>query len=181
MVLNTEWEVRRFGVICFWYYRYMCLQSLRWVTSLLIFRYPPRLSQVDGESKDKSSWFGHGVAWLWPVKRFPISQNVIQGEHPWICELSQSGEVTVQRSHRVCSADENHPWHWGTAQNLRQAWRRVSHNRRWSGSRRRTIVSDNNFPSYVQVLHVIILSYNKQNWRYDQLLCYLFFIKQRRN
>ena len=40
---------------------FVCCLSAEF-TSLLIFRYPPRLSQVDGESKSKSSWFGHSVA-----------------------------------------------------------------------------------------------------------------------
>ena len=52
-----------------------------------------------------------------------------------------------------------------------------SHNRRWSESRRRTIVSDNNFPSYVQVLYVIILSYNKQHWRYRPITLLSVFHK----
>ena len=112
---------------------------------------------------------------LWPVNRFPISQNFIQRKHPCICELGQSGQVTLQRSHRVCYADENHPWHWGTAQNLNQAWRRVSHNRRWSEFCQRTIASDNNSPACVQVPDVIILSYNKQHWRYIPITLLSFF------
>ena len=92
-------------------------------------------------------------------KDFQSRKTLFKENIPAYVNLANLDKLPSTGATVFAPVDENHPWHWGTAQNLRQACRmRVSHNRRWSESHQRTTVSDNNFSAYVQVPHVIILS-----------------------